>query len=47
MIIADGKPAIDAHIAAPAISRGAAAASLDNDCVRCPDLRWINPLLNT
>ena len=47
MIIADGNPDTDAHIAAPAISRGAAVASLDNDFARCPGLRWINPLLDT
>ena len=47
MIIADGKPVTDAHIAAPTIPRGAAVASLDDDCARCPGLRWINPLLDT
>ena len=44
---ADGKLVTDAHIAALAISRGAAVASLDNDFARFPGLRWINPLLDT
>ena len=44
---ADGKLVTDAHIAALAISRGAAVASLDNDFARFPGLRWINPLLET
>ena len=47
MIIADGKLVTNAHIAAPAISRGAAVASLDNDFARCPGLRWTDPLLDT
>ena len=44
---ADGELATDVHIAALAISRGAAVASLDNDFARFPGLRWINPLLET
>lgn len=44
---AGGKLVTDAHIAALAISRGAAVASLDNDFARFPGLRWVNPLLET
>lgn len=44
---ADGKLVTDAHIAALAISRGAAVASLDNDFARFPNRRWISPLLET
>lgn len=44
---AGGEPVADTHIAALAISRGAAVASLDNDFARSPGLRWINPLLET
>ena len=35
----------DAHIAAMAIEKGGVLYSSDNDFVRYPNLKWINPLL--
>lgn len=34
----------DAQIAAQAIERGVAVASLDSDFARFPEIRWLNPL---